>query len=275
MKRYSKLIVSIIIASILIVATCIIIIINKNEQKNNINEETAAIKEDIEVKKVENINITYNIEQTVNNIIEKLHDAVIDESDPEIKSLAKTMPELITNELKLFNIEKAYEANYNDLAVYFTEGYLMYNDITEAPEGDINKQTVKIILYRNKENNNYTIEQYGTQNNYLFKFDYDDIDKISIRKDILDNELFYLVEKIIFAEKYELENKVDQAEIISWYYNDYRNKVLFKNQNREEYKNAGILKIEEKSDNEYTITINDERKVKIKPGNVGKEYSIL
>ncbi|MBR3163159.1 MAG: hypothetical protein IKF17_03560 [Clostridia bacterium] len=276
LKNKNILIVAIIIAVILIATICIIIFSNNNKPNNNANEEKIAVREDIEVKKVEDINVTYNIEQTINNIIERLQGTVTNEGDPVIESLAQTMPELITKELRLFNVEEVYEADYNDeLTFYFTEGYLMYDDINDAPEGNISKQTVKIILYRNKKNNNYTIEQYGTKKHDLFKFDDNDISKTAIKAEIYNDELHFLEEKMIFSKKYNIEEKVTQAKIIEWYYNDYRNKLLFENQNREEYKNGKILKIEGKSDQEYVVTLNDEREVRIKPGNAGKEYSVL
>ena len=276
MKNKNILIVAIIIVAILIATICIIIFSNNNKPNNSANEEKIAVREDIEVKKVEDINVTYNIEQTINNIIERLQGTVTNEGDPVIESLAQTMPELITKELRLFNVEEVYEADYNDeLTFYFTEGYLMYDDINDAPEGNISKQTVKIILYRNKKNNNYTIEQYGTKKHDLFKFDDNDISKTAIKAEIYNDELHFLEEKMIFSKKYNLEEKVTQAKIIEWYYNDYRNKLLFENQNREEYKNGKIIKIEGKSDQEYVVTLNDEREVRIKPGNAGKEYSVL
>lgn len=276
MKKYKKIII-VILMVVLIITACVLYITKSKNNKsiNSTINQKIEVRDDIDVEKINDVKKLYNLEDVINSIIEKSHDTLLDKEDDAIMmNFANSMQEFSSEELKVFNIEKAYEVDYgNDLVFYFTEGYVMYDDIKEAPEGNINKHSVKLVLYRNKQNDHYTLEKYGNENQLFFVFN-EDIAKTAIKRDISTDIIVCLKEEMIYSED-SIEKEVKESNIIIWYYNDYKNKKLFETQNREDYEKGEVHSIKKNNNNEYLITTDDGKEVTLKPGNDGREYSIL
>lgn len=281
MKKINILIIIFVICIILTVSLCLKLI------KNTDKKMAETPNKNIEVEKVTNIKTQYNIEKEINSTLEKIYNKKIYyekeyETDEEhyegslkILDYIETMKNWeIKNYFKSFYMEDMYEANLNSkLSFYFIKGYLIYEEIEEAPEGNIEKQEIEITFYKNKKNNEFIFEPYKNSFSKLFLYD-DDISKTCI----IENTDSFIETEInsmeIFFNGQSLETDIQEETLIRKLYKDYKNKELFKTQNVEVYKNKKLSSFEKNDDSSYTATDSEGKEFTIKLGNNLWDYEI-
>ncbi len=279
MKKLNIAIIVSVVICLFITFICVILM-RKNKKGENGSNMTTNSSQYYKVEQVKDIQTTYNIEQIINDVIEMYHDIITYDGYSKLNYI---MPERyiqsmkdvgIDENLKVFCIQDLYEANIeNGTTVYFAEGYLMYDDINEVSDETISKQEVKLTIYRNNNSNKYAIEPYGNNNSVLFDYN-ENIAETRIKEDAPSDLAEWLMEEIQFFENDTLEKKVSESDIISWCYKDYKNKILFEEQNKEEYENTYIISFTGNKDAGYDVKINNGTELYIKLGNNLMEYEV-
>ncbi len=279
MKKNVKILLSI-MASLVIIILCTIAIANlkegKKEKQDNEIQEERQISQKFTIVQISNLDKVYNIGRTIDDSLKKIYDETTIGNYYQLSEIHDSIAEKcnLYEAEKNFYIQKAYEVELSDyITVYFANGYVMYKDIKNAPEGDILKEEVNFTLIRDKENKNCVIELYGSNYNNVFKYN-DDISKTSIWESAEDNiESLIILEKDISDET--LDKEVLNIDLGYWYYEDYKNNKLFSDQNREEYINTKLRKCSINKEEGHVLIDSNNTEIHIKPGKYPMEYEVV
>lgn len=275
----SKKIKTIIIIVVCICALAIIIGIigalstNKKEETEQHIEEQKGMP----VQEVTSVKKAYNIGKCVNDMIQYIYEKGWYEHDMILVPRGLTEQLDLKNGLKKFYEEKSYEAKLDDdINVYFTEGYLAYEQDNKTRI----KDNIKLTLINDAEYNTCMILDYGQGYREHFKYS-KEISETEVLKTSglkikkTNNENKQLDEVIMDNEFYQnknLEENVSENDLVYWYYSDYKIKEAIKNNTLAESRIA--FSYEGNYEDGYTITDRENKQYFIKPGKTPMDYEV-
>lgn len=282
MKKTEKLLMLIIAIVVGIAIVSLLILKGSKKEYNNINNQTNSRLEEKETSKTFKVNqisdakILYNLQKVVNNELELIYeDNAYPENYPAKDIHLESLKSFdIENNLKRFYIESGYETNTRSLSIFFVKGYLIYDDIEKSSEEKIEEQEAKLTIVRHNKDNKYLIEKYASNYEYTFKHNENDISKTEVF-DLTDDEIFMnLITDNLLIEYIDLDKEVLDVDYAYWYFEDYQNKKLFKDQNKEEYKNAKLQRYKGNINDGFILVDNNHKEIDIKPRQTPMNYEV-
>ena len=280
MKKTDKILIIVLAILVLLVIIGILILKGNNKVNNNTNNQTSSNIEqkltsnNLKVNQITDAKKLYNLQKVVNNELELIYeDNAYPENYPTKDIQLESLKDFdIEENLKKFYIETGYELNCKQLSTYFIEGYLILDDIDKISNKNIEKQEVKLTVVKYNSANKFLIDKYANSFKYSFKYDENDISKTEVF-DLTEDELFLsLITDNLMFESVDLDKDVTDTDYAFWYFEDYQNRKLFKDQNKEEYKNAKLQRFNGNIKDGYKLIDNHKKEIDIKPNQKPMKY---